>query len=126
MDRDEYNAICGALRSTTHVIQWGDADVWKVGGKIFAVAGWNEGSALGVTFKTSRTDYDFLVRTPGLRPAPYLASQLPGLDDEELSEHLEDSHRIVAEGLTKKLRVELGLTESVDDDGEEIWGQTTE
>ncbi|MBN4047414.1 MmcQ/YjbR family DNA-binding protein [Acidimicrobiaceae bacterium AH-315-P05] len=120
MNRDEYNTVCGALQSTTHVIQWGDADVWKVGGKVFAIAGWSDGSVLGVTFKTSRTDYDFLVRMPGLRPAPYLASRgfswvqnykLPGLGDTELSEHLEDSHRIVAEGLTKKRRIELRLTE---------------
>jgi len=118
MNRDEYNEFCGSLRSTTHVVQWGEADVWKVGGKVFAIAGWHDGPMLAVTFKTARTDYDFMVQMPGLRPAPYLAArgfswvqhyEAPGLDDDVLREHLEDSHQIVAEGLTKKLRVELGL-----------------
>ena len=32
MTRDRFNRFCAALRATTHVIQWGGADVWKVGG----------------------------------------------------------------------------------------------
>ena len=39
MTLDEYNAFCGSLPSTTHVVQWGGADVWKVGGKVFAIGG---------------------------------------------------------------------------------------
>lgn len=55
---------------------------------------------------------------PGLRPAPYLASRgmkwiqhydAPGLGTEELKDHLQSSHRIVAKGLTKKLQRELNL-----------------
>ena len=37
MTRDEYNAFCASLPATTHVVQWGGADVWKVGGKVFAI-----------------------------------------------------------------------------------------
>ena len=33
----EYNAFCAALPATSHVVQWGGADVWKVGGKVFAL-----------------------------------------------------------------------------------------
>ena len=32
-----YNAFCKSLPHTTHVVQWGDADVWKVGGKVFVI-----------------------------------------------------------------------------------------
>ena len=53
MDLEYYNAYCGSLTATTHVIQWGDAHVWKVGGKVFAIAGWNDGNSFAVTFKTS-------------------------------------------------------------------------
>ncbi|NNF79091.1 MAG: MmcQ/YjbR family DNA-binding protein, partial [Rhizobiales bacterium] len=40
MTYEEYNAFCGALPATTHVVQWGGAHVWKVGGKVFAIGGW--------------------------------------------------------------------------------------
>ena len=33
MTYEEFNAFCGSLPATTHVVQWGGADVWKVGGK---------------------------------------------------------------------------------------------
>ena len=42
MTRDEFNAFCKGLCATSHVVQWGGADVWKVGGKVFAI-GWAEG-----------------------------------------------------------------------------------
>jgi predicted DNA-binding protein (MmcQ/YjbR family) len=34
----------------------------------------------------------------------------PGLRDEELRDYLRQSHVIVAQGLSKKKRIELGLT----------------
>ncbi len=118
MDLDEFNEFCGSLKAVSHVVQWGDAHVWKVGGKVFAIGGWDDGELTGITFKTSATEYEFLVQMPGVRPAPYLASRgftwvqhykPPGLSNQELREHLEDSHRTVAEGLSKKKRLELGI-----------------
>lgn len=106
MRLDEFNHFCESLPSTTHVAQWGGAHVWKVGGKVFAIAGWDDGDVTGITFKTSRTEYEFLVRIDGLRPAPFLASrgfswvqhyQLPGFSDDDLREQLEDSNRTVDE-----------------------------
>jgi len=35
---DEYNTYCATLPQSEHVVQWGGADVWKVGGKLFAMA----------------------------------------------------------------------------------------
>ena len=43
MTLEDYNGFCASLASVTHVVQWGGADVWKVGGKVFAIAGWGEG-----------------------------------------------------------------------------------
>ena len=44
MTQDEYNAFCATLPHTLYVVQWGGADVWKVGSaeknKLFAVGGW--------------------------------------------------------------------------------------
>ncbi len=120
MTLEEYNDFCGSLPATTHIVQWGDAHVWKVGGKVFAIAGWDEGDLTGITFKTTPTEFDFLQEMPGLRPAPYLGSRgftwiqhykEPGLDDEQLFEQLEDSHRIIAGALSKKKQRELGIVE---------------
>ncbi len=98
-------------------MQWGGSHVWKVGGKVFAIGGWETGTA-AITFKTSEIAFELLGQQPGLRPAPYLASRglkwiqqyaKPGLSDAELAGYIRESHRIVALGLSKKKRVELGL-----------------
>ena len=119
MNYDEFNAFCGALTATTHVVQWGGAQVWKVGGKVFAVGGWNKEEGVpAFTFKVSPVSYEILQEQPGLRPAPYLASRgfkwiqhysSSGLTDDALEDYLRESHRIVSLGLTKKRQKELGL-----------------
>ncbi|NOX82921.1 MAG: MmcQ/YjbR family DNA-binding protein [Alphaproteobacteria bacterium] len=120
MTYEEYNAFCKSLPQTTTVVQWGGAHVWKIGGKMFAVGGWNDDGVTGVTFKVSEIAFEVLKDRPGLRPAPYLASRgmkwiqhyaKPGLSDKDLREHLAESHRIVSLGLTKKLQKELGLNQ---------------
>ena len=114
MTCDEFDTVCQALPATTFVVQWGGAHVWKVGGKVFAIGG--DGH---FTFKVSDIAYEMLKDEPGLRPAPYLASRglkwiqhfaQPGLSDAELRDYLRQSHNIVAQGLSKKLRIALGLS----------------
>lgn len=116
MQTETFNRVCAALPQTTHVVQWGGSQVWKVGGKVFAI-GSGEGS-LAVSFKCSETAFDILREQPGLRPAPYLASRGmkwiqrqtdETMDDAALADYLAQSHRLVAAGLTRKLRRELGL-----------------
>ena len=118
MTYEEFNDFCGALTATTHVVQWGGSHVWKVGGKVFAIGGWGDGDRPAFTFKTTELNYHYLEDKPGYRPAPYLASRgmkwiqqhaAPDSDDDELQYYLQDSHRIVALGLSKKKRKELGL-----------------
>ena len=75
MTLDDYNSFCASLPHTTHVVQWGGAHVWKVGGKVFAIGGWSDGDGLAVSFKVSEMAFDILKEQPGLRPAPYLASR---------------------------------------------------
>ena len=117
MTRDDVNSFCQSLKATTHVVQWGNADVWTVGGKVFVVCGWSEGRD-AVTFKASDLAYEVLQDQPGIRPAPYLASRGmkwlqvygdPGLSDAELKEHIIASYDMVVAKLTKKLRAELEL-----------------
>ena len=117
MTRDQFNLLCGGMKQTTHVVQWGNADVWKVGGKVFAICGWADGRD-AFTFKASDLAFQVLSDQPGLRPAPYLASRglkwlqqygLPGLPDDQLGQHIQASYDMVVSGLTKKKRRELGL-----------------
>lgn len=117
MTRDEFNQFCAGLNATSHVVQWGDSDVWKVADKVFAICGWAEGRD-AFTFKVTQLGFEVLSEMPGLRPAPYLASrgmswiqqhEAPGLSDSELKQHLIASYELVAEGLSKKKRRALGI-----------------
>ncbi len=119
MTCDDYDAFCGSLPRTTMVVQWGDAHVWKIGGKVFAIGGWSAGSEFAVTFKCSRMSFDLLRQMPGMRPAPYLASRgmlwlqrtsSETLDDAALRDYLRESYRLAARGLPKKRQAELGIT----------------
>lgn len=120
MTYDEFNDFCSALRATSHIVQWGGSHVWKVGGKVFAIGGWEKTDKPAFTFKTSELNYHFLSDKPGYRPAPYLASRgmkwiqqfdVPGTEDDELMYYLEESHLIVSLGLTKRKQKELGLNQ---------------
>ncbi|MEQ9259253.1 MAG: MmcQ/YjbR family DNA-binding protein [Roseovarius sp.] len=117
MPRTEFNAYCATLTGAHHVVQWGNADVCKVGPKVFAIAGWNDGKD-AYTFKASDMAYEILQDQPGIRPAPYLASRGmkwlqvhadPGLPDESLKEHIAASYEMVVAKLTKRERTALGL-----------------
>ena len=117
MTRDELNAFCAALPHATHVVQWGNADVYKIGGKVFAVLGMAESGAT-VTFKVTPLAFEVLSDSPGLRPAPYMASRgltwiqhyaAPGLPDDSLKAHIRVSYDMAIAALTGKKRAELGL-----------------
>jgi predicted DNA-binding protein (MmcQ/YjbR family) len=118
MTLDRYNAFCAALPHTSTVVQWGGAHVWKVAGKVFAVA-WPEAKGvLLVTFKATDMSYELLKDKPGMRPAPYFASRgmkwlqrTSGatLKDKAFEKYLVESHRLAALNLTKKRRAELGI-----------------
>jgi predicted DNA-binding protein (MmcQ/YjbR family) len=118
VDLDAYNRFCATLTAATHQIQWGDHDVWKVGGKVFAIAGQSPDGVFTCTFKVEPMHFDMLCESPGLRPAPYLASrgltwvqshQADVIADSVLEAYLARSHAIVGAGLSKKQQVALGL-----------------
>jgi predicted DNA-binding protein (MmcQ/YjbR family) len=112
MTREEVEALALALPAAEKVVQWGGSDVYKVGGKVFAICGFSG----GLSFKV--TEIGFVVLTeaggPG-RQAPYLAKgqwvfvELDDMDLEDASGWLATSHSLIAAKLTRKLRAELGL-----------------
>lgn len=120
MTRAQFMAFCKSLPAAAHVVQWGDHDVWKVGGptgKVFAIARFERGQHPTVTFKVSEIGWEVLREAEGCRPAPYLASRglkwiqshEAGLSDRELKQYLEASHAMAAQGLSKAKRVKFGL-----------------
>ena len=124
MNQAQFNAFCAALPHTTHVVQWGGSDVWKIGGKVFAVAGTGKDEpGYSVSFKCSEIGFEMLRDTPGCRPAPYLASRgMPwiqwqtdaGISEDDMLDYVKNSYRLISLGLTKKLQKELGLNKEAD------------
>jgi len=118
----QYNSFCKSLPHAHHLVQWGGAHVWKVGGlkdgKVFAIA-WFDGSVdEGITCKVSPMSFELLKEQKGCRPAPYLASRGMKwiqrtndifLSDKDLKVYLRESHRLAAENLPKKRQRELAL-----------------
>lgn len=120
MTYEEFNQFCKSLPATSYIVQWGGSHVWKVGGKVFAIGGWEQSDKPAYTFKASEHNFLFLNECPGYRPAPYLAAR--GMkwiqqynadkeEDDELKYYIRESHRIVSLGLTKKKQRELGLNQ---------------
>jgi predicted DNA-binding protein (MmcQ/YjbR family) len=121
MTVSEFNDFCALLPHSHHVVQWGGAHVWKVGGakgKLFAAAWFDDSSTAGITFKCSDVSFEMLKEVEGCRPAPYLASRgmkwfqrynESGLSDSDLKAYLRESHRLASMNLTKKLQRALGL-----------------
>ena len=116
----QFNQFCASLPSTTYVQQWGGSHVWKVGGKVFAIGGWEKDQTPAFTFKTSILNFGFLSEVYGYKPAPYFASrgmkwiqQYDGdaAKDQDLHYYLRESHRLVSLGLTKIKQKQLGLNQ---------------
>lgn len=120
MTYDDFNDFCRSLKSATYIVQWGGSHVWKVGGKVFAIGGWEKSDQPAFTFKASELNYEILKDEDGFRPAPYMASRgmkwiqlhsaVSSLDD-QLTYYLVESYRIVSLSLSKKAQKELGLNQ---------------
>ncbi len=113
MNTAAFSKICGALPGATETVQWGDNRVFKIGGKMFAVA---DSAPCGCfSFKVADERFLELSDLAGFRPAPYLArakwvqvdpaaSTLP---DEDIEILVRDAYEIVFSKLTKKLQREI-------------------
>jgi predicted DNA-binding protein (MmcQ/YjbR family) len=112
MTREEVEACALALPQATRVVQWGGSDVYKVGGKVFAVCGLQGGLA----FKVSEIGFMVLTEDGGpARQAPYFAKggwvivDLDDLEAEDAAGWLATAHSLICAKLTRKVRAELGI-----------------
>jgi predicted DNA-binding protein (MmcQ/YjbR family) len=106
-------AYCLALPHTTESVQWGEHLVFKVGGKIYAIAAL-EPVGNRISFKCSPEDFASLCEREDIIPAPYLArAQWVALETEdalpvpELKRLLRDAHALIFAKLSKKLKANL-------------------
>jgi predicted DNA-binding protein (MmcQ/YjbR family) len=109
----EIDAFCRGLPAATGEIQWETDQVYKVGGKMFAVLG----PSGTLSFKVNDIAFEMLNETGQTRPAPYLArakwvflDDLSGMPGEDLRAYLREAHAIIAARLSRKQRAELGIS----------------
>jgi predicted DNA-binding protein (MmcQ/YjbR family) len=110
MSRDRVNTLCAALPGAEWSKAFGPGhDVWKVGGKVFASAGF---STPGVALKCAGIDEALhLEDLFGWPKAPYFHRSwvLVPFDtaEDELAHRVAKSYRTVRAGLTKKAQAAL-------------------
>jgi len=119
MRHAEIEKFCLSLPGATLSVQWGDARVFKVGGKIFAVLGPKETTPHTLSFKAGEPSFHILTHMRHIVPAPYLAraewvhlERLDALGTKDLKAYLHRAHALVAAGLSKKTRAALGIAEA--------------
>ena len=83
MTLEAVRRYCLSLPHTTETVQWGSDLVFKIGGKMYAVAA-TEPARVWMSFKCSPEDFAELTERPGIIPAPYLArAQWVALESED-------------------------------------------
>ena len=113
MNVDWLRELCLSFPGVTEQIQWENDLLFKVGGKMFAVAPL-EPAQVCLSFKASPENFAELTERPHIIPAPYLAraqwvaletrDAVPG---EELAGLLRESYDLVVARLSKKIRESL-------------------
>ncbi len=112
MTPDAFDAACRALPAVTSVVQWGADQVFKVGGRIFAI----RLPSGACSIKVTDIAYEALTEAGRARPAPYLArakwvmfEDLAEVEGVEMIDWLATAHALVAAKLTRSHRRDLGL-----------------
>ena len=100
MNAASLRTLCLSLPGATETIQWGDNRVFKVGGKMFAISGYEADSLYSIKVADDR--FLELSDLPGFKPAPYLARARWVQVD-----LVREGYEIIFAKLTKKLKREI-------------------
>jgi predicted DNA-binding protein (MmcQ/YjbR family) len=114
MNVDSIRRFCLSLPHSTENVQWGNDLVFKVGGKMFAVANLNRAEENKVSFKCTPEKFAELTEMPGIIPAPYAARYFwvsvqadDALRMSEIEDLIRQSHEMVFSKLPKKVQEKL-------------------
>jgi len=119
MTLERFRELCLKQPGATEQIQWGADAVFKVGGKMFAVACTDAAypNAKACSFKCDDEGFAELCERDGVVPAPYLArakwvalDHWGALPDREIAARVTAAYAIVRGALPKKLQATLGGT----------------
>ena len=107
---------CMSFPHATENVQWGNDLVFKVAGKMFAVASLEPDDHL-FSFKCTPETFPDLIERPGIVPAPYLArahwvafQKADALPRAETKRLLRKSYDLVVAGLPKKTQASLAAS----------------
>ena len=113
MNLESVREYCLSLPHTTEMVQWEDHLLFKIGGKMFAIASL-EPQDVVLSFKATPEEFFQYQEQEGVIPAPYMArnqwlalERWDALRDDELRELLATSHRLVFEKLPKRTQLAL-------------------
>jgi predicted DNA-binding protein (MmcQ/YjbR family) len=113
MDVAWVREYCISFSGVTEHVQWGNHLVFKVGGKMFAVAALEPGGHF-LSLKSTRERFADLTDRPGVIPAPYLAraywvalEQERTLSRAETKALLDEAYEAVLAKLPKKTQAVL-------------------
>ena len=119
MNLERLRTVCLSLPGVTEQIQWGADLVFKVGGKMFAVAA-TEPSAHVLSFKCSDEGFAELLERDGIVGAPYLArakwvalERFDALSDGEIQARIKEAHELVFARLTRAQQSTINSRTSV-------------
>jgi predicted DNA-binding protein (MmcQ/YjbR family) len=110
---DWIRRYCLSLPHTTETVQWGDNLVFKVGGKMYAIAELEPGDHW-LAFKCSAENFADLCERGGIVPAPYLArAQWLAVETEdaltsaEIKRLVREAYELIYAKLPQKARAAL-------------------
>ena len=113
MSAEAVRRICLGLPAVTEKLQWGEHLVFKVGGKMFALANL-DGEGNPLSFKCSVEEFAELTEMEGIIPAPYFArahwvalESWDALPSKELRCRLRRAYELVRDRLP--LKVQAGI-----------------
>lgn len=113
MEIESLRQFCLSLPHVTEGVQWDHDLLFRVGGKMFAVASLDV-APTRVSFKCTPEKFAELTGQEEITPAAYMARnhwvtlhRLDALEAQETESLIRESYRMVWAKLTKKLRAEL-------------------
>jgi predicted DNA-binding protein (MmcQ/YjbR family) len=113
MDIESLRSFCLSLPHATEGVQWDNDLLFRVGGKMFAVASLDI-TPTRVSFKCTPEKFAELIEQEDITPAAYMARihwvtlhRLDALDERETKDLIRESYGMVWAKLTKKLQKEL-------------------
>lgn len=111
----EFERYVKTLKGTTLHNQW-DAYVAKIGPRFYAAFGLPDGQWKNcIIFKTTATSYEIMISQQGIKRPPYMQGTWVAVDrhsileDDELRQYVAQSYQLVAKGLTRQTRKDLGI-----------------